>query len=190
MNRKVLLSMLLIGVLMFGVGMGTYAYFTSVATSENNLFETGTLEIGDINTMDQVTIAASSTGIYPGWTSGVKTINVNNNGTLELQYRMSVSQFNDTAIDSLPASMNTLLYDGATPLQVSINGGTPQNINALGVNGFVNLGTIPANQSGTFTIEFSLPTAANNLYKNATGDFDFLFEATQVGNNAYTESGL
>lgn len=48
MSKKALLSLLLIGVLAFGAGLGTYAWFTSTATSQNNEFEAGTIQL-DVN---------------------------------------------------------------------------------------------------------------------------------------------
>lgn len=173
MSKKAILSLVLIGLLAFGAGLGSYAWFTSQATSTGNVFETGTLEIGgDDGVVQQLTSEMSVDNIYPSWTSGVKTINVENTGSLEFKYRMSVE-----------ALAENLLYDGATPLQVSVNGGAFTDIDELG---YVELGNIAANSTGTFTIEFMLPQEANNDYQGATAAFAFVFDATQV-NAPWTE---
>lgn len=45
MNKKVLLSILLIGVLAFSAGMGTFAYFTKTFTSSNNVVTAATFDV-------------------------------------------------------------------------------------------------------------------------------------------------
>lgn len=169
MRRNIIISMVLIGLLAFGIGFGTFAYFTSQATSEDNTFATGTLTI---DSPGKLTADLDVGNIYPGWTTS-KTITVHNSGSLEFKYRISVQP-----------NTGNILYDGATPLQVSINGGAFTNINALG---YVELGTIAAGEDGTFTIAFKLPEAANNDYQNASGTFTFVFDATQTTNPGYSE---
>lgn len=170
MSKKALLSLLLIGVLAFGAGLGTYAWFTSQATSTDNVFETGTLKIGTDGDVQQILNVGN---IHPNWESEVKTITVQNTGSLEFKYRMSVE-----------ALTNNLLYDGDTPLQVEVNNGGFVDINELG---FVSLGNIAAGESATFTIQFKLPKEANNDYQNASADFTFVFDATQVQNTGWIE---
>lgn len=170
MKKRALLSLLLIGVLAFGAGLGTYAWFTSQATSTDNVFETGTLKIDDNGNVQQI---LEIENIYPSWTSEVKTITVENTGSLEFKYRMSVE-----------ALTNNPLYDGDTPLQVKVNDNDFVDINKLG---YVELGNIGAGQNGTFTIQFKLPKEANNDYQNARADFTFVFDATQVQNTGWIE---
>ncbi|MCR4430422.1 MAG: CalY family protein [Tepidanaerobacteraceae bacterium] len=171
MRRNIIISLVLIGLLAFGIGFGTFAYFTSQATSQNNTFTAGTLTI---DSPGQLTASLAVGNIYPGWTTS-KTITVHNSGSLDFKYRISVQ----------PLAGN-MLYDGATPLQVSINGGAYTNINSLG---YVELGNIAAGQDGTFTIAFKLPEAADNSYQGASGTFTFVFDATQTSNPGYSEAG-
>lgn len=169
MSKKLIISLMLIGILAFGAGLGTFAYFTSTATSSDNVFETGTLVIDNPGTL---TTDLEVDNIYPTWTTS-KTVTVHNSGSLVFKYRMSVT----------PLTGN-ILYDGATPLQVSVNGDTWTNIDDLG---YVELGQIAAGTEGTFTIGFKLPAEANNDYQDATADFDIVFDATQVENPGYTQ---
>lgn len=169
MRRNIIISLVLIGLLSFGIGFGTFAYFTSQATSENNTFTAGTLVIDSPGT---ITANLNVGNIYPGW-SVTKTVTVTNSGSLDFKYRMSVEEL-----------AGNILYDGDTPLQVSINGGDFVNIDEMG---YVELGTIAAGHTGTFTIAFKLPEAADNDYQGATGTFTFVFDATQTGNPGWSE---
>ena len=45
MKRKAILSLMLVAVLMIGASLGTYAWFTSTATSSDSQFSTGTLKL-------------------------------------------------------------------------------------------------------------------------------------------------
>lgn len=173
MNKKLVISLVLIGVLAFGLGLGSYAWFTSTATSSNNLFETGTLVI-DVDS--PIITVADFSNIYPSWNSGVKEYEVRNEGTLDLKYRMRVE---GTAGDRL--------FDGATPLQVSINGGTFVNMNQVET---VYIGEIAAGAAGGLELRFRLPSEADNEYQNETASFTFVFEATQVDNPGWSEAGL
>lgn len=171
MRRNIIISLVLIGLLAFGIGFGTFAYFTSQATSTNNTFTAGTMTIDSPGTL---TANLAVGNIYPGWSTS-KTITVHNSGSLDFKYRISVQ-----------ALTGNILYDGATPLQVSINGGTFKDIDELGN---VELGTIAAGQDGTFTIAFKLPEAADNSYQGASGTFTFVFDATQTTNPGWNETG-
>ncbi len=191
MKRNLLISLVLIGILAFGLGVGSYAYFTSQAKSENNTFATGTLVI---DSPGSLTKNMTVDNIYPGWYSDIKTIKVHNSGTLDLKCRMSV----------LPNAGNPL-YDGDTPLEVAaywipfVNGSESEEktdqasllpmykkINAMG---YVDLGGfIPSGKDGTLIVGFRLPEAANNAYQGIKGDFTFVFDATQVKNQGWTEA--
>ncbi|HOS68955.1 MAG TPA: TasA family protein [Bacillota bacterium] len=172
MNKKLVISLVLIGALAFSLGLGSYAWFTSTATSSNNLFETGTLAIG----VESPLIAETEfKNIYPSWNSGVKTYDIKNEGTLALKYRMTVQ-----------GEVGELLYDGPTPLQVKINNNDFVDINQVGT---VYIGEIEAGQTGELNLQFRLPEEADNDYQNEIASFTFVFEATQVDNPGWNEAG-
>ncbi|EOD01702.1 TasA family protein [Caldisalinibacter kiritimatiensis] len=170
MKKRMILSLVLVGLLAFGVGMGTFAWFTSQATSENNVFETGTLVIDDPGAL---TANMTVDNIYPSWVSEEKTITVHNSGSLDFKYRMSVEALTDN-----------ILYDGDTPLQISVNGADFVDINQLA---YVDLGEIAAGSDGTFTVQFKLPDEANNDYQDESATFTFVFDATQTGNTGWAQ---
>lgn len=173
MNKKLVISLVLIGVLAFGLGIGSYAWFTSTATSSNNLFETGTLVI---NVDSPIITVAEFGNIYPSWNSGVKEYDVKNEGTLDLKYKMRVE---GTAGDKL--------FDGVTPLQVSINGGAFVDMDQAGT---IDIGQIAAGTTDGLQLQFRLPSEADNEYQNESASFTFVFEATQIDNPGWSEAGL
>lgn len=176
MNKRILMSVLLIiGLLAIGSAFGTYAWFTSQATSTDNIFKTGTL---NITGPGQITGNLSVENIFPSWTTS-KTVTVTNSGTIPFKYKVRV----------LPLEGN-LLYDGPSPLQVKI-GKVVDGVNTtikdfVSVNklGTVDLGSIdttnPQENSAQLTFEFKLPSEADNAYQNITGNFTFTFDATQI----------
>lgn len=173
MKKKAIISLVLIAMLAFGIGAGSFAWFTSQATSTDNVFTAGTLTIDSPGTIATSDLGVSN--IYPSWNES-KTVTVHNNGSLDFKYRMSVQ-----------ALTENILYDGTTPLQVKVNGGDWENINALGVDGYIELGTIAAGGDDTFTIAFRLPEAANDTYQAASGTFSFVFDATQTTNPGWAQ---
>lgn len=170
MKKKAIISLVLIAVMAFGIGAGSFAWFTSQATSTNNEFKAGTLTIDSPGTI--TADLAEINNIYPSWNKS-KTVTVHNSGSLDFKYRISVQ----------PLEGN-ILYDGETPLQVKINDGSWTNINELG---YVELGTIAAGQDGQFDIAFQLPSEADNEYQGASATFTFVFDATQTTNPGYDQ---
>ncbi|WP_026478955.1 SipW-dependent-type signal peptide-containing protein [Alkaliphilus transvaalensis] len=164
MNKKLLISLLLIGVLAFGAGLGTMAWFTNSSSSANNVFQTGTLAISGPANKD-ISSTFDVGNIYPTW-SDSKTITVKNTGSLPFKYRVSVSSTRDT-----------LLYKGEDGLRIQIGDGPQMPLNQL-VN--YDLGVIAAGEQGLLNITFSLPATANNQYQALKDSFTFTFEATQV----------
>jgi len=173
MNKKLIISLVMIGVLAFGLGLGSYAWFTSTATSSDNLFETGTLVID----VDSPVIAVEEfNNIYPSWNSGLETYAVRNEGTLDLKYRMTVE-----------GPEGNMLFDGVTPIQVSINGKAYVDIDEAGT---VEIGQIAAGQTDGLELQFRLPAEADNEYQDETASFTFVFEATQVDNPGWAEDSI
>jgi predicted ribosomally synthesized peptide with SipW-like signal peptide len=79
MNKKILASIFVIGILALAMGYGTYSYFSDTETSTGNTFQAGTLdlEIGGWNTPTKITVS----NLAPG-DSGSSKIAVKNVGTI------------------------------------------------------------------------------------------------------------
>lgn len=173
MLKKKLIPLLVAGAMVLGVtiGIGTGAWFTDSKTSNENVFKTGTLKLGEPGT---ITSGMTLNNIYPGWTES-KTVTIDNMGSLNLKYKMYVN----------PLEGN-ILYDGPTPLQVNINNQGFVDINKLGE---IFLGEISANKTGKFDIAFKMPTSATNGadadYSNQTATFTFSFIAAQLNDTTF-----
>jgi len=72
MNRKILISIFVIGILALAVGWGTYSYFSDTETSSGNTFTAGTLDL-KVNDNDDPNVVHVEIGpIYPGWGTGTE----------------------------------------------------------------------------------------------------------------------
>ncbi len=178
MSKKALLSLLLIGVLAFGAGLGTYAWFTSQATSTDNVFETGTLVIDNPGNGEFTSGILAVDNIYPSWT-GNKTITITNSGSLDFQFRLNNITLKGSNDDA------GILYNGSNGLEVSFDNATWYKANAVSNIVF---GTITATEdTQNITVYYRLPSAANNDYQGKTAELEFNFLATQVGNDTWAE---
>lgn len=86
MKKRLVLALLLVGLLAFGAGIGTYAWFTSTATSTNNEFVTGTLKL-DINGEgdEEFNLDLGPIGnLAPGEKTDEVSIEIKNDGSLDL----------------------------------------------------------------------------------------------------------
>lgn len=165
MNKKILLVALLIGMLAFGAGLGTYAWFTSQATSENNEFTAGTLIINENTTALPVTAPATLGDLKPG-DSEEYSFDVDNTGSLNLKYRVRL------------ADVTGDLTAGANPLKVYLDGTEIGSIsNDMLVVQSTNLN--PDDAAVTHTLKFELPQAADNFYQGASCNFKVQIEAIQ-----------
>jgi len=166
MKKKAIISLILIAVMAFGIGAGSYAWFTSQATSTNNVFAAGTLVIGVPEVDDKVGVFNVETW-EPG-KSETKTIEVKNLGTLPFKYRVSASMVEGEALynklDLVIKKGDVEIYDGKlaglSNLQVSDN---------LDKDGVENL---------SFTVSF--PEDAGNEYQGLSTKVNFVFDAAQV----------
>jgi len=87
MNKKILASLIIIGILGFALGWGTYSYFSDTETSTGNKFQAGTLDL-TIGTDGGASISVS--GLAPG-DSGSGSIVVSNVGSLHGALNLKVA---------------------------------------------------------------------------------------------------
>ncbi|OGO79223.1 MAG: hypothetical protein A2Y23_01185 [Clostridiales bacterium GWB2_37_7] len=100
MNKKVIISLVLVALMGFGTAFATYAWFTSQATSTGNTFTAGTLDL-NVNESDATasfTInfnkGTSANPLQPGDTltlgennqPGYAKVEIKNNGSLDMFY--------------------------------------------------------------------------------------------------------
>ena len=87
MNKKILASLIIIGILGFALGWGTYSYFSDTETSTGNRFQAGTMDL-KIGTDGGTSISVS--GLAPG-DSGSGSIVVSNVGSLHGALNLKVA---------------------------------------------------------------------------------------------------
>lgn len=107
MNKKVIISLVLIGVLAFGAGIGTYAWFTSNAITTANTFTAGTLTVGlDANNNSTEKEFAIEGNLQPGdfitkGQNGYSSIEIKNTGNLDIAtfFRFAVTEDAGRTVD-------------------------------------------------------------------------------------------
>lgn len=175
MNRKSIAALAIAAVMTVGVGASSYAWFTSQATSVNNTVQTGTLAIGGTNgstTLKTFTLD----NLYPG-AEGSKSdsITIKNNGTINLQYKVS-SKFKG-GVDNL--------YNVAKVKVTKASGEVVYNGNVNGLNGYLANSNLAVGSSETLEFVVSLPDDADNQYQGKTAYVDFVFDASQYNDTSF-----
>lgn len=92
-NKKIILSVLVIGCIATVAGAGTWAYFDDAKTSNNNVIGTGTLSLtANGNALDSFTLK----DLVPGKSDDkAKTISLKNGGTIKGQLTAEISATGD-----------------------------------------------------------------------------------------------
>ncbi len=164
MNR-ILSSILSIGVASILVTMATFAVFSASASNTGNVFSTGTLNLSTSPSTGFIQMS----GMKPG-DSQNSSLQVNNTGSLALNYDASVSQTGD--ID---------LYN-ALELKIGTSSGGSDLYNGLlsGFSGFIggNRNILSGNSETLFFI-VTLPSTAGDALQGKTTNISFTFTATQ-----------
>ncbi len=173
MNKKIIISLLLVGVLAFGLGLGSYAWFTSQATSTDNTFTTGRLSVNNETAFNTAQVGLVNLGnLKPGDLERF-TFDVKNTGTLEMKYRFKLT--------GITGGLTT----GDHPLEISID-----NVNwaKISENYFENDSYVLAlDGAASHMLYVRMPQAAGNSYQRATGSFAIVVEATQTANSGWAQ---
>lgn len=175
MNRKSIAALAIAAVMTAGVGASSYAWFTSQATSVNNIVQTGTLLISGTNP-DSSLKAFTITNLYPG-TEGSKTdnITVKNNGSINLQYKVSAAYKDGEANLYNIAQVKVTKASG----EIIYNG----NVNAL--SGYLANSNLPVGSEETLYFTVTLPENADDSYQGKTAYINFIFDASQYNNTSF-----
>ncbi|MCY6371367.1 SipW-dependent-type signal peptide-containing protein [Clostridium ganghwense] len=179
--KKTILGLLLAGVLAFGVGMGTTAYYSSEVESTNNIIHAAKW---DINAGDfQTTAGFNFNGekeIYPGCeiTSNSVTITNNNTNTnLSADYVFTVNlQDNNT--------LNKLINEQSSPAELYVvYNGIEKKLEFGGANtAQVEFDNISINESRTCSLKLKWGFGNNdddNVYNDKDITIDIKFVAKQ-----------
>jgi len=187
MKKRIMMSLMIIGLVSALVGGATFAWFTSTAANADNTFTAGTLAInltdGDDNAFSGAiyNVGNDGVGIAPGWIGETKTIKLTNDGSLPLMWRGTVTVDADDT--------NDVALKNAMKFLVSVDGGTPITVDMTelsdGVNGPFAGGQLAKGASRTLVVTPSLPDTAGNTCQGGSFTIDVNIQATQTANTGY-----
>jgi predicted ribosomally synthesized peptide with SipW-like signal peptide len=180
LNKKMLLSVLIIGVVATVAGAGTWAAFSDSETSTGNTFTAGTLDL-KLNGADGIS-GFNIGNVAPKDQGTAGTITIKNAGTISGDLIVSsaniVENENDMndaeqAVDSTPNG------DLGSAITISIFDGT-NLLYGGSVAGLIdaNLGTLAGSGEKTLTINYEVSDAGNEIQSDVL-TFDLVFTLNQ-----------
>jgi predicted ribosomally synthesized peptide with SipW-like signal peptide len=191
--KKVVVSILILGVVLAVALIGAIALFTDQATNPGNTFSTGTVDLAiDPATTAMFTVSNMAPGDvqYSG-------ITLTNSGSLQLRYAMTTTPDPINILDEqLDLTVDVVTGNGTDTIWYTADdvvGGA----NIYGPDGVLSAAAIgnatQGNQTGDRTLNASgserlrfkvtLPLGTGNSYQNNTCTVAFVFDAEQTTNN-------
>lgn len=190
--KKIFISLILIGVLAAIALVGAVALFTDTATSPDNSFATGTVDlaIDPATAMFTVTNMAPGDVVYDG-------LQVTNSGSLQLRYAMTTTDDDTSTLDEqLDLTIDTVTGNGTDNIwytsddvvgEANVYG--PDGVLATAAIGNTTQGgqagdrTLAASGSERLRFKVTLPLGTGNGYQGLTCTVAFVFDAEQTANN-------
>jgi hypothetical protein len=178
LNLKVKVGLVIITVVIGAslAGVGTMAFFTSLAVNANNNFSTGTIKIELDKPNTPQTAYFNITNMAPG-DSNVQPVTINNSGSLQFKYNLSLTE--DGFLGTHDA--NHLILTAYATLDDANKGLNP--INSTQNRILDPVGTANGKSSEILYIKSSLPVNANDDYQNQNGTATLTVNAEQTANN-------
>ncbi|MDI6892146.1 MAG: TasA family protein [Actinomycetota bacterium] len=185
MNRRILMSVLVVTMTLALVGGATFAVFTDTATNPNNTFTAGTVIISLENDGTGLNIPLFNSSVdgefYPGSPAVTKTLRVHNDGSLPIR----LSGF------SAVFSGDTTLADGLSIGIVEVDQANPTITYPLYQGAFSNLAGAGVSVAGVQTVSawvgsvnvgitIWMPTAADDTYQGLNMTADISATAQQL----------
>ena len=180
-SKKVLASLLVIGMLALAVGWGTYSYFSDTETSSGNTFTAGTLDLKVNGLDDPLPAFFEVSNVKPG-DSGSKTIALKNDGTIEGIAKIHIKNVANTEGENPepetdkdePGDLGKYLvlkiwYDADLIVTDEVN-----DLNSV----ITTLGALGAGLTRNVKIDWELPSGVGNdiLGDKVTFDIEFILE--------------
>ena len=163
-------SIVMIAVLFLMLAVTTYALVASFVSVEDNLFETGTVQI-ELNG-GRTVFDGSDMNIEPGH-SLVRDFTVENKGTADIHYRLYLENVEGALQEALTFS----IYDGDRLLFT----GKAKDFSKQ--SPCVSETPLSAGETRTLTAVVQMDESAGNAYQTAGITFDMTAEAVQAKNN-------
>ena len=191
--KRILVSLIIIGLVAASVTMGAMALFTDQETSAANTFTTGTLDLALVNgTPLPFTVSAMAPGdvVYGG-------LQVSNSGTLDLRYAMSTTADGASTLDEqLDLTIDVVTGAGVDTIWYTADDVVGE-ANVYGPDGVLSAAAIGSSAQGAqagdralaaagnerLRFKVTLPLSTDNSYQGITCTVDFVFDAEQTDNN-------
>jgi predicted ribosomally synthesized peptide with SipW-like signal peptide len=181
MVKKILFTLIAVGLLSAVTGLGGLAVFTDQAVNDANTFTTGTVDIST----SPATAFITYSDMAPG-DEVTEPLTVSNDGSLELRYDITST----TTEDTLAAQLDLTIKSGVT---TCTNAGF--DTDGTVVYGAADLGSVagievasdrvlaasPTNEVLCFNVE--LPLTTGDAFQGLTTTATFTFDAEQTINN-------
>lgn len=178
-RRRAMAALLMsLSVATLGAGALSLAVFTDSDAS------TGSWSAGTIDLAASPTTAFNATDILPG-DSGSQTITIENNGTGDLRYAMSVSA-TDPDGDNIAGAIDVTVAAGACPTASPAFASDTLDAIAFGdpaQGGDAGDRELAAGASEELCVSWSFPLSAGNEFQGDSTVATFTFDAEQVANN-------
>lgn len=183
LNKKILLSVLMIGTIAVMAGAGTWASFTDTGKSTANTFTAGTLDLkfGTAETMTGFNIE----NVAPNAQGTAGTISITNSGTIPATLTGTASNIvnNENGMNAPETAADTTngVGDLGSAVTITISDGSSTPIYSGLVSGLsgANFGAFTAGQTKTYTVTYSVSNAGNEIQSDILS-FDIDFTLTQA----------
>ena|SRR3989344_4184649 len=190
-NKKITLSLISIVAALSIMAGATFAYFSDVGTSNNNVFGAGTFDLklsDDTPETDQDSVTASfgAADLAPGNCTSSQQLRVKNSGTVTGNHIeiAAVNNVTDVGTDASPdmdtfLRLDTFNYDGS-PISVSnTNGNGFVDLDDLENNGVDNLALTNIGTNHTIDLVVCLDESAEDNVQGDSVDSDWTVTLNQ-----------
>lgn len=184
MNKKILLSILSIAVLLTFVGIGTYALFSDTASSSGNQFQAGTMNL-QVNGAEQLT-KFNIANVSPGW-SHTETYTVSNVGNVQGRATFAASSLVTTggvltSAEQVVDPGNAGNLDSKVHVVATVDGASAFNgtLADFAAGGAQDLGIVAGGASETVVVTYSIDPSVGNEIQGDGVSFDLGFTLTSV----------
>ena len=182
MSKKILASIVVVGILALAIGWGTYSYFSDTETSSGNTFSAGTLDLKVDNKDDPLDVFFNFTNVKPG-DSGSRSVVLSNAGTLNGKAYIHFKNVVDNRGTTPEPEPTPDEGELSKNLKIKVSNGTATVVEGflydIKCNSYL-LGTIAGGGSLTVTIEWSIPSGVGNVIMGDSVTFDIEFSLVQA----------
>ena len=183
MSKKIVASIVVVGIQALAIGWGTYSYFSDTETSSGNTFSAGTLDL-KVNGQDgPLPIYFNVGDVKPG-DSGSVNILLSNTGSLSgeaiLTFTNIVDSPGTTPEPEILPDMGELSENLCITIYVDSREVGPAGPLAIIADQPIHLGPLGSGQSISLTIKWHIPSGVGNVIMGDSVTFDIEFSLVQA----------